>query len=1040
MYGQRGRRMAESVLEHLHWATEAGADVNVALKIRLQKLVAVLAVSNRGCLIVPRAWEKYKYLLAPKPGSDEATNTPANNITKRNERLAAPLYKTSANTSSPLLDLYGMLDSVGVDSDLEKLAERCLALVPDTSTLVSALLDWASTPYRAGIARVYLAARAIAQLHSTGIDTDAVILHYLHSSTTISKSGTESVHRAIVDLIRLEAFSVGRYLQWLITSGVLSASDGPTCATSLIVSLPTTGLPIHVVNTRKTLMRRLGYAANENTLVDEALARIDDVISRSATEQVDPFPLPEGSTISALYSISRSICTKLCSVAKDYGVSIGAFTIARDFIERIDDFSSLVSVVKAASVSENGALLATVCDTVNLHAESFAALGRFRDLVDGLTEQYVTLRSRQTPDRTFIVALSDLTQRVPEKAAAVKLLSDDLAICEQQSSLAVCSPASDSLIGMHATSLDSDDDIDAVFASGNTMDDQLMQRVFVRIIQRAEKPPPPGLEPVSRVCGWLSQLRSVDSSGTFDRLIHNYLRALMKGSSDGNFSPDAIASLVASGSVLLSSIADLAKDAESPQVSSAMLKIFISTNVAGCGLNESERYRFRLQQERCRAEHADSLVTLVRTACEMPEFAAEDPHLIRFIIRCVSARPGSVRRIFEDGQHPEVSRTNARRIITAVLQRDSNPDRTTEQFDMRTLVNMANPFSVRPCLEAMRYLKTATTWTADDESALGVAILASFTNRSEVWPQLLESAAESTNRTIHEWAQEQLLSMATDKSSYDSDDAHVCLNQYLELLAVTSKAANKSDDTTAVGNITDRLKDCERQLSELNTTMPEAKDKMPTLLNQLRILLHLCVVHAHALPNESEASEQARGTLLATLCALVVHPKLQIHQGLVEYLFDLSSTLSDSLADITQASSKLQGTHKLPHDARLAFILGNSTSSADSWLALASQVHPAGLQQQRVLSRHPSQQGQTSAWPSGSQPSRQSPVQLQPQHHRWPSQSGHSGLMRQDSRLPVEMKTTPYALRRWEIMPDPTPVMGENDVSLSLGLFGARKV
>ncbi len=34
----------------------------------------------------------------------------------------------------------------------------------------------------------------------------------------------------------------------------------------------------------------------------------------------------------------------------------------------------------------------------------------------------------------------------------------------------------------------------------------------------------------------------------------------------------------------------------------------------------------------------------------------------------------------------------------------------------------------------------------------------------------------------------------------------------------------------------------------------------------------------------------------------------------------------------------------------------------------------------------------------------------------------------------------PFPLRRWEIMPDPTPVMGENDTSLSLGLFGARRV
>ncbi|KAG9568243.1 hypothetical protein KCU77_g1046, partial [Aureobasidium melanogenum] len=43
------------------------------------------------------------------------------------------------------------------------------------------------------------------------------------------------------------------------------------------------------------------------------------------------------------------------------------------------------------------------------------------------------------------------------------------------------------------------------------------------------------------------------------------------------------------------------------------------------------------------------------------------------------------------------------------------------------------------------------------------------------------------------------------------------------------------------------------------------------------------------------------------------------------------------------------------------------------------------------------------------------------------------------NRGPVELKQTPYMLRRWELMPDPTPIMGANDTSLSLGLFQARK-
>ena len=43
--------------------------------------------------------------------------------------------------------------------------------------------------------------------------------------------------------------------------------------------------------------------------------------------------------------------------------------------------------------------------------------------------------------------------------------------------------------------------------------------------------------------------------------------------------------------------------------------------------------------------------------------------------------------------------------------------------------------------------------------------------------------------------------------------------------------------------------------------------------------------------------------------------------------------------------------------------------------------------------------------------------------------------------LGTELETTaqPFLLRQWEMMQDATPLMGDNDTSLSLTLFGARK-
>ncbi|KAK3691002.1 RNA polymerase II mediator complex subunit [Vermiconidia calcicola] len=1034
-YGKRGRRFAESILEHLlRISADVRSDVNAPLKARLQKLVAVLAVSNRGCLIIPRTWAKYKHLLSPKAESDKAANTPASDISRRNERLAAPMCKTAATTRSVLLNLYDELDSTGLDVDVKGLAVRCQTLVPDAAKLVSALLDWASTLYRTGTARIYLASGIIVQLRASRTDTDSMILQYLADAKHASDASIINIHRVVVDLVRVEAFSVGRYLQWLITSGVLSSSEESPCATGLIAALPTDELPLHVLSTRKTLMRRLNYIIDENVQLEEALMSIDAAIARSSTEYVGPIELPSQLTMSMQCSISQRVSAKVSAMTKDNSITLGAFGVARDVIERIGDGASLSALIAATCSTNNSALLATLTDTINLHAGTLAALGHLKGLVESLTQHYLALRSQQPPDRTLIIALTALAQRFLDQAALVKLLGDDLAICEQQSSLAVCSPASDSLIGMHATRLDSDEDIDGVFSSGNTMDEQLMQRVFLRIVQRAEKPPSPGPDAVSRVGAWLNQLRSVDGSGTFDTLVRSYLRAMIKSTWEVNLSAAIIESLASSGSISLAAVADMSKDVKSPRIALSLLRLFISDDVANAGLHNSERYRFRLQQGYCWENQTEALVTLVRTACGAPDFEAEHPGLLQFLIRCSAAQHDSLRPIFEGGNLSETVIANAGRIVTAIIRLELPSEQQTKNMGVQRLVSMAGPLSIRYCVGAIRYMMTVARWNPKDDETLGDAIMESFMSHSEVWPQLLEFAGEVVNRRLYEWAQDQLLVTLDNPDRLQDQSAQEHRQRCLNLLSFSNSAPNAKENTKEVNMITDRLKDIERRLSEPKGSEGDLKTDFAGCLCQLRILLGLCILYVHNPSTESETFKHARGDLLAALCSLLVNTRLQTHHDLMESLFDLASTLSDDVPGPTQATLRFRSTNKVPDDPRLTFILGNTVNTADSWLALASQVQPLGSQQQRALNKYSSQPQLSSRSLTSGQP-QQSPAQ--PQHPRWPPQGGPP---RSDGRVPVETKMTPFPLRRWEIMPDPTPVMGENDASLSLALFGARKV
>ncbi|KAK5164339.1 RNA polymerase II mediator complex subunit [Saxophila tyrrhenica] len=1027
-YSKRGKALAEGILEHLHGITNSGLETNSMLKTRLQKLVAVLAVSNRGCLIIPRTWSKYKDLLSPATSMASSTRSPANDITRRNERLATPWNSLE---SSPLLKLYAELDHVRLEVSIEGLATKCEAIVSDTNVLVAALLDLSSTPYRTGTARIYLAAGIIAYLNANGHDTDAAILAFLGSATTTPTTSSGNVHRVVVDLIRQERFSVGRYLQWLISSGVVSAGDQYGCATGLLSALPTSSLPLHLQNTRKTLMNRLKLRLDNEETIERAIRDFGQSIADFEAHGTITSPSVEALTVSGKISAVNTALERLRANVKDGGLSLCAFLVTRQLVERCGDLASLGELVSMTLTSDNTALLATSLDTTNLNAESFAAQGRLSTLFDAFVEQYMTLRSSQPLDRYFILALTAMAQRMPGKAALLKLLADDLAICEQQTSLAVCSPASDNLIGMQATSLEFDSDIDAVFASGNTMDDQLMQRVFMRIMDHATKSDLPTSEPVSKVGGWLSQLRSVDGSGVFDRIVQGYVRSALKGAREGALPVGAIDSLLASGSISPITVADMAKETATPRLAASILRIALSRDVSDNGLSECERYRLLLLKDRFQEEHASSLNALFRLAADSAKLDTEDSNLLDFVVKRSSTEPGSVRAFFDNDNLTDGAWCNAGRTVTAILKLDTESLLPSGKMDLRSLMSIAGPLSINYCVEAIRWMRSNGSWDQEDDETLQTAMMELFGTQSEVLPQLLQVASEKVNLAMHEWAQGQVLSMA-DHDNIESEDR---LPSCLELLAVTNRATSKNDGTASVDSIAAKLKELVAQLSDLDIFAQEGMATLERCKYRLQLLLHLCVMHVHTISDESDMSKQARQNLLVALCILLVHPALQLQQDLIEYLFDLASALSDNLFDEPAASLRLAGLTKLPIDPRLTFILGSDSSAKDSWLALATPVHTPGLQPQRMLSRQSSGhlQPPTSGGASNAgQQVQQGPGQMHPQHQRFPSQGG--------MRMPPEVKVTPFALRRWEIMPDPTPVQGENDASLSLGLFAARKI
>ena len=153
--------------------------------------------------------------------------------------------------------------------------------------------------------------------------------------------------------------------------------------------------------------------------------------------------------------------------------------------------------------------------------------------------------------------------------------------------------------------------------------------------------------------------------------------------------------------------------------------------------------------------------------------------------------------------------------------------------------------------------------------------------------------------------------------------------------------------------------------------------------NRFYALLRLLHIHqtAFSTPN---VSEDALTRLLVLLGLLLAHPFPTTYSYLSQDICDLLTIISDSVSPSIQARClhMLQKQHRLK-DPRLRYIFAFSDADEDTWLQLSTGPTSSSSTRQQTL------------------------------HH--------------------------FPIRKWETMQDATPLMTENDTSISLSLFGARK-
>ena len=153
------------------------------------------------------------------------------------------------------------------------------------------------------------------------------------------------------------------------------------------------------------------------------------------------------------------------------------------------------------------------------------------------------------------------------------------------------------------------------------------------------------------------------------------------------------------------------------------------------------------------------------------------------------------------------------------------------------------------------------------------------------------------------------------------------------------------------------------------------------------ILLRLLTIHQTAV-HCSRLSESSLVQLLVTLSLFLTHQSFGSDPRISEHVLDVLALLTESLSDETRSQCiRVLRDRYRTRDPRLLFLFGYSENSEGEWLQLITNLLPV------VGAKTDGSTGSTQQFP----------------------------------------------VRKWEMMQDTTPLVTENDTSLSLTLFGARK-
>ncbi|KAK3365163.1 hypothetical protein B0T24DRAFT_683805 [Lasiosphaeria ovina] len=1075
-----GRRLVTALISHNYVIqNHIDKDLFTPVLSKLSLLLNSLILSSPENFLSPPIWSKYRdSLRACLPAGDEARQASFMTINERNEQLVA-----SANRSQPAArqSLVRMLDRTLQTPMPGDLPAQCWDISQDKAALAKALLEWCTSLYRPGLAKVYVASRILRHWSTLGVDATRAVLDFLDTDTFEEQGRKDALYHLACELVRSGIFSIPRYVQWLIARGGLSRPqdvlpDGPV-GTRLFVELPTHALTGSQKNTRRGMLLRASFSVDDEARdVELATKHVMHTLGLPI-DAADPILQRKPLTLGKLSKririsgrglkaeigcwLRRILRTNTKQKEKEGGstVSPAIFSSIRAVLEATEDFSMGVDILKALTEQSNVDVLAAIADTVSRHLFVFAALDASKPLFDGLYKRLkAVVQDQGIGARPLLASLVGLSPRIPGQEALAAQLKMDLAVSDRRNPVDACSPVSDNMAArLHDDDGDLVEEIEKLLAGGTSLDPNTMDRLFQAVAQRLQSCWGKAGDKQRRYSALLTRLRMFDVQ-SFDGIMTKwlfYLRTISNRPSILRIFP----LLVSVGCLSMATI--LATTAESPGAQGTgfarpsgpgasgpqvvqmtyrtrymqeALQLFMTPISQDDLLLPEECYRFCILQDQTHQDHPKELLSLIRLALaeysyaraqndteNLPMDDADTKDRLLSLVRLLVLKDamGVARALAIKGPDSHIC-SWIDCITTRFLIPTADPQ-TRVTFDQ--VLELTNEFTL-PFCQVKLSLSLANDQNSQEAAERQQSHLELFTNAMDKaieaknisWTGMLSSLSPEITHHLKSRAQSRFLDLIP--SPADTLPTERPLDQTIQmaanLLSVVDaiiRGGSMVRQPQLVPVMVDKFTD----LWEILATSG-AEAKPPVLNHWLPFLLTFIMLHAQTF-DASKPGNELRAKALIVSAGLIqeldtLHGPGIDTRALSSRIFDLACHLVDNLAEDSRLIC-VRALKDSTSDARLRYIFSFSSGPTETLMLCHKDKPPP-------------------AAAAGGPPNR-------------PNGPLVGGLLNVPAALwglerPTPERLSVFNFRRWEILSEPTPNVGENDTALSLGLFGARRI